>query len=412
MIITLYFNYLNHHQVSVADEMYRLIGDNFRFIATSPRNLDEMKGGIDYSDRPYCILASESDEANIRAHEFNKVSDVCVFGAGLLDWMSERAETGKLSFEVGERWLKKGWMNIFSPRLLKWWWLYQTTLKDKPFYKLCASAFAAQDDEKLGCYKGRHYKWGYFTQVGDLSGSHGSTAYASSYSSNSLNSEALNNLNQLNPNTALEPNEALEPLEPANPVRLMWCARMIDWKHPELAIECAKRLKADGYKFQLDMYGDGTLRSGLVANVERLELTDVVKLHGNVPNEQIQQAMRESDIFLFTSDCQEGWGAVANEAMAAGCCLVASDRLGAAPYLIRDSINGYMFRDRDADSLYKIVKYVIDNPEERIRLSKQAHEDIVNIWSPRNAAESLIHLIKDLQNQKDTTISRGPCSKA
>lgn len=192
----------------------------------------------------------------------------------------------------------------------------------------------------------------------------------------------------------------------------MWCARFIGWKHPELAVECVKRLKADGYDLQLDMYGDGIMRHGLEKEVERLGLADVVKFHGNVPNEEIQKSMRESDIFLFTSDCQEGWGAVANEAMAAGCCLIASDRLGAAPYLIRDGINGYMFRDRDADSLYKIVKHIIDNPEERIKLSKQAREDMVNIWSPRHAVESLLLLIEDLQKGKESSILVGPCSKA
>lgn len=387
MIITFFFNYLNHHQVLVADEMYKLIGDNFRFVATCPRNPDELKGGKDYSDRPYCILAGESTEANNRAHEFNNVSDVCVYGAGHLDWMRERAETDKLSFEVSERWLKKGMINVCSPRLLKWWWLYQTTLKDKPFYKLCASAFAAQDDELLGCYKGRHYKWGYFTQVNLR---------------NDNDDEDDNCCSDVSINH-----------QPSNKVlTIMWCARFIDWKHPELAVECAKRLKANGYKFQLDMYGDGIMRQDLEKEVERLGLDDVVKFYGNVPNEEIQEAMRESDIFLFTSDRQEGWGAVANEAMAAGCCLIAGDRLGAAPYLIRDGINGYMFGDRDADSLYKIVKPVIDNTEERIRLSKQAREDIVNIWSPRHAAEGLLKLISDLQNGKDTSIQVGPCSKA
>ena len=43
--------------------MYKLLGDNFRFVATFPRDLKELKGGRDYSNRPYCVLAAESDEA-------------------------------------------------------------------------------------------------------------------------------------------------------------------------------------------------------------------------------------------------------------------------------------------------------------------------------------------------------------
>lgn len=162
MKITFFFNYLNHHQVLVADEMYKKLKDDFCFVATFPRDLTQLKGGQDYSNRPYCIMVTESNE---KAYKLNIDSEICVYGAGNLGWMKERSSTGKLSFEVSERWLKRGWISIFSPRLVKWLCLYKTHLESKPFYKLCCSAFAAYDDNKLDCYKGRHFKWGYFTAV-------------------------------------------------------------------------------------------------------------------------------------------------------------------------------------------------------------------------------------------------------
>lgn len=39
------------------DEFHKLLGADFCFVATLPRNEKELKGGIDYSIRPYCILA-------------------------------------------------------------------------------------------------------------------------------------------------------------------------------------------------------------------------------------------------------------------------------------------------------------------------------------------------------------------
>ena len=36
--------------------------------------------------------------------------------------------------------------------------------------------------------------------------------------------------------------------------------------------------------------------------------------------------MEKADIFLFTSDRREGWGAVANEAMNSACALVVSGK--------------------------------------------------------------------------------------
>lgn len=379
MIVVFFWNYLNHHQVFIADAMYGLLGDNFRFVATLPRDEKELKGGVDYSDRPYCILAAESDDAHKRALLYAEHAGVCVFGACSQEYAVHRAQISPkgLSFECGERWLKKGWINILSPNLRNWWLNYICYYRKANFHKLCSSAFATQDDELLGAYKGRHYKWGYFTRVEPLMGT-----------------------------------QELRNFGVQEHVKLIWVARFINWKHPELAIECAERLKADGYKFHLDMYGDGSLRRDMEQRVESLGLRDVVAFHGSVSNQEIQQAMRDSDIFFFTSDRQEGWGAVANEAMAAGCCLIASDRLGAAPYLIRDGINGFMFRDQDATSLYKIVKHVIDDSNLRIKLSEQAQSDMQNLWSPAKAANSFIQLVDDLLNGRETSISEGPCSKA
>lgn len=374
MTITFFFNYLNHHQVLVADEMYRLLGNNFHFVATYVRNTNELKGGMDYSSRPYCLFASETKEANAIAHELNLNSDTCVYGAGNLKFMVERSKTGKLSFEVSERWLKKGLLNIFSPRLLYWWWIYQTQLRKKAFYKLCASAYAAKDDYYLGCYRDKHFKWGYFTAINE-------GAFCPAKASTDI-------------------------------VRLIWCARFIKWKHPELAIDCARKLKEEGCSFILDMYGDGKLRPTMESKVQDLGLSDVVKFHGNVPNNIIQQAMIASDICLFTSDRQEGWGAVANEAMAAHCCLVGSHEIGSIPYLIKDGKNGLTFKSRSSSDLFSKTKSLINNPQQRKQLAEQGYNDLFNYWSPKHAAESLLQLIEDLQNGSKTTIKEGPCSIA
>lgn len=376
MKVTFFINYLNHHQMAVADEMYKLLGDDFHYVATMPRDNRQLKGGDDYSLRPYCIIATESDDTHRAALELAESADVCLFGACSQEYAVHRAVHNPkgLAFEMGERWLKRGLLNIFSPVLRSWWLNYRRYFHKANFYKLCSGAFVATDDMRLGCYKGRHFKWGYFTDV----------PLDYSYAAEASNRE----------------------------IRLIWCARFIEWKHPEIAIDCAKRLKNQGYNFRLEMYGDGPIRGNCEEMVKKAELSDKVVLYGNVHNTLIRQAMKTSDIFLFTSDRQEGWGVVANEAMASGCCIVASDRIGAANYLVRNGYNGYTFPDRDAVSLFKAVKHLIDNPQERILLSKQAWIDMSTIWSPNRAALNLLQLIDDLQAGNDTSIIDGPCSKA
>ena len=372
MTVTFFINYLNHHQLPVADELYRLLGENFHFVATFPRNPEELKGGEDYSPRQYCLLPSENSSHKEKAIELNLSSDVCVYGAGNLDWERERAKTDKLSFEISERWFKRGLVNVLSPRLLKWWWLYQTKLRNKPFYKLCASAFTASDCRKLMTFRNRCYKWGYFTEIPQKS----------------------------------------EPKRINAVPRIMWCGRLIRLKHLDHVIKVAYQLKTEGYDFSIEVYGDGVLRNSAEQLIHELSVGDCVKLMGNVPNHQILEAMYNSDIFLFTSDRHEGWGAVVNEAMSSGCCVVGSDAIGSIPFLINDGQNGLIYRDGDINSLHSKVKYLLNDPDECRKIGQQAAFDLQNVWSPRMAACNLLSLIDGLSTHQNVKIKVGPCSKA
>ena len=122
--------------------------------------------------------------------------------------------------------------------------------------------------------------------------------------------------------------------------------------------------------------------------------------------------MKQHDIFLFTSDSNEGWGAVANEAMSQGCVLVGSDAIGSIPYLVKDGENGCIFCSMDIESLYRTVSYLLDNPEERERISIRAQEDMRNVWSPAAAARNLLTLISGIQAGKECSIPEGPGSIA
>lgn len=379
MKLAFYCNHLNHHQVRVADELYKFLGSDYFFIATLSRNKDSLKGGIDYSSRPYCVLAVESYEAHEMAMELARTADVCVFGACSQEYAVERARQKNcgLSFEMGERWLKRGWINVLSPTLRRWWMNYMRYYHNKPFYKLCSSAFAAKDDNRLGAYQGKHFKWGYFTGV-----------------KTDINVEA-------------SPDASTTEITP-----LMWCSRFLSWKHPELAVKLAKRLKDEGYRFVLDFYGSGEVEQKTRDMAESLGLQNVVRFHGAIPNEQVLKEMRQHKVFVFTSDRFEGWGAVANEAMSQGCALVGSNAIGSVPYLIEHGKNGMVFKSGDVDSLTRCVKELLNNPSLLDSIRHNAVKTLQTMWSPAVAARNLLQLIDDLQNGRSCSIEKGPCSKA
>lgn len=379
MKLAFFNNTLNHHQVHVADEFYRLLGDKFIYISTAPDSTLNLKGGNNYNSRPYLLHGAESESHHLKAIELARTADICVFGAQSLPYALERARQQNcgLSFELGERWLKKDWLNIFSPRLLKWWISYQSRLRFKPFYKLNASAFASKDHARLHSYIGRCYKWGYFTEI----------------------------------DSEFEIPDGKEASFPET-LRLMWCSRFLKWKHPELPIIVASRLKEKRYDFILDMYGSGIQENATKDLVSRLGIEEIVRFHGNIPNFQVIRAMREHHIFLFTSDRHEGWGTVANEAMSNGCVLVGSDAIGSIPYLIKEGENGLIFKSGSADSLEQKICWLINHPKEAHQMRIKALKSMRELWSPRNAAESFLRLADDMQHNRKCNITEGPASQA
>lgn len=377
MKIAFYTNFINHHQVPVADELFELTNGDFYFIETVKIPNSFIKNGYpDFSSKPYLIQTWKNQENKNKAINICKIADVVIFAASgePLEYGILRAKTGKLAFEIGERWLKQGLRNLLSPRLIKNFWYYHTLFRKKNIYKLCCSAFAANDQYLMYSYINKCYKWGYFPVV-----------------SNPNNYD--NNPNKI--------------------FHIMWCARFLSWKHPELPIKVAAKLKNKGYNFIINMYGSGVDEEKNKLLAKKLDVEDVVKFCGNLPNSEILNTMFNHDIFLFTSDRNEGWGAVLNEAMSNNCAVIASDQIGAVPFLIKNGENGYIFKSSDIDSLEEKLIYLFENPNEIKRIGKNANKTMNEIWSPSNAAKKLILLCEDLlSGGNGNVVSDGPCSKA
>lgn len=370
-------NYINHHQVHLADEFYLLLGDGYKFISTMDIPVERRKLGYpDYSERPYHIMAYKSQEIYNSALQYINEADVVIVGSAPQKMITQRIQTGKLVFRYNERWFKsKPW---YLTGLRGWWNIYINHLRynKKPIYMLCASAFTAQDVNAVGAYKNKCYKWGYFTKVEDFDV------------------------------------ETLINRDSDRILQIMWCARFLKLKHPELPVKLAARLKSKGYKFIINMFGSGEEFEVTKNLAKKLNVEDVVNFCGNKPNDEILSEMRRHDIFLFTSDRNEGWGAVLNEAMSNGCAVVGSDEIGSVPFLIEDGVNGYKFKSRNLDSLEKKVVYLIENPNVRLNMAKNAYHTMSSIWSPANAARQFIRLVDSLIAGDENNISNiGPGSK-
>lgn len=379
MTVVFYTNFINHHQVPLADEFYRILGDDYKMVTFEP--LPEsfrLKGYADYSYKPYLIEAFRSEESMERARQLAIAADIVILGAAPEWLIHERLRINKITFRYGERLFKK-----IDRRFLRrsfWKRLYDehTRYRNKPLYMLAASAYMKSDVKKLFAYPNKVFKWGYFTNASEI-----------------------------------DIHQVLEDKRSTSKIRILWCGSIAQVKRPDLIVQLAYMLKKENINFHIDMVGEASGWTGLIQDmIVDLDVTDCVSMLGSFPNEKLLRMMQEYHIFAFTSDRGEGWGVVLNEAMGNGCTVVASNRIGAAPFLIKNRINGLLFESGNVQSLYEQVLALIDDREFRESLAIQAYYTISEEWSPRKAAENFIRLAKGIILNSIPKIEDGPCSKA
>lgn len=379
MTLTFFTNLVHHHQIPLADEFYKILGDDYRYVATMPMPEFLVKGGYDRCiERPYIVRAYENEKEKKDALWLANSSDVVICGAAPEEWMINRKKANKITFHYNERWLKTNLIRSFGPKNLLYVWLNHFRFRTKRTFMLCASAFTASDVHKFGCYPQKCFKWGYITKV----------------------------QNEFQDISTFTNNEKV--------ISIMWCARFLDWKHPELPVLLASRLKKRGFVFKLDMYGSGKLLEATKDLAVNLDVADVVNFCGNMPNSQILAAMREHSIFLFTSDRNEGWGAVVNEAMSNGCAVVGSDEIGSVPFLVEDGVNGVVFKSRNIDSLEEKICLLLSNPKKMNLVREQALLTMQQVWNPQNAALKFLDLVDYIERDKlhEYKLKDGPASWA
>lgn len=374
MNITFLSNYFNHHQSALCNALNEK-AEAFHFIATSEMRAERKQLGYGTVSPEYVIRAHDSQENTALSLRRIEESDITIIGSAPEQLIAARKKAGKLIFRYMERPLRKGPEPLkYLPRLIRWNMRSPAT---KPIYLLCASAYTSGDYAQFGMFRNRAFKWGYYTQT-------------------------------------IEYDDTELLFQKKNSRKILWVARFLPLKHPEMVLEVARRLREEGIAYELDFIGTGELEPWVQSRIESLGLESCVHLLGAMKPEQVRQHMETAGIFLATSDRQEGWGAVVNEAMNSGCAVVASHAMGSVPYLIENEKNGLIFQSENIDMLYEKVKSLLERPDRQQELGRQAYETITTLWNAEVAAQRLIALSERiLAGEKHPDLfESGPCSRA
>ena len=196
-------------------------------------------------------------------------------------------------------------------------------------------------------------------------------------------------------------------------IHLLWAGRFLELKHPEYPIRIAKTLKDRNIPFVLDIIGSGEQDNNMRTLISSFDIEDRVIMHGTMKPTEVRKYMENADIYMFTSDFNEGWGAVLGESMVSGCAVVTSHGIGATPFLINHGENGLIYETGNYDSFERNVLKLVDSKELRERLSHNAIDTMLNTWSPKVGAERFYKLAKNiLEDGEPVFYENGPISKA
>ncbi len=368
-------NYYNHHQSALSESFAKANGVEYSFIETE--QMDQERKSLGWGECTYPKFVKQSyisNESEKECLHLIEEADVVIYGSAPIEMIKNRLKQGKLTFKYSERIFKGGFKWYEQPlRFVK---NYRRGWCKKNHYLLCASAYAYADYQKTFNFSNRAYNWGYFPAV------------------KSYNIEEL--------------------IKDKDTASILWTARFIDWKHPEIPVLIADKLKKEGYHFKLNLIGNGIMEAEIAEMINNKNLGDCVSMLGAMKPEEVRKHMEQSEIFLFTSDFNEGWGAVLNESMNSGCAVVASHAIGSVPFLINDGENGLIYKNGDVNDLYDKVKFLLDNPEYRKKISLKAYKTMTEIWNAEVAAERFLKIAENLLNGEsiEGVYSEGPCSKA
>lgn len=369
-------NFMNHHQLPVALEMQKKF--DYNFIATEPIAQEQSKMGYEDMNKKFdfIIRSYESEQAAKLAQQKIDSADVVVFGSCPFKMVEKRIKENKLTFRYSERIFKqKTLIRKFHPIMWKKYFGKCTKFRNKNYYLLCASAYAAKDYAWFGAFKEKAFKWGYFPEV------------------ENVDTTELFNLKKQN-----------------KKLKIVWCNRFVKYKHPEMAVEAAKFLKNQNFNFEIEMIGTGPLKEKIEKLIDKSNLKSEIKIIGSIPSSEVKNHLKVADICLLTADKGEGWGAVVNESLNYCCAVLCNKMTGSVPYLVEDGKNGFVYKTKK--QFFAKLKTLAENSEMRYNFGKAGFETMKQTWNAKTAVQNFEKLLKGLKKGQLNVVEFGPCSKA
>ncbi len=160
-----------------------------------------------------------------------------------------------------------------------------------------------------------------------------------------------------------------------NKYRIIHVGRLVKWKRVDLLIDAIAILKKKYPEVELVVIGTGPEKENLVNQSKDLNVFNNVKFVGGVyENEILGKYLLESSIYVLA-----GMGGLSiNDAMCFGKPVICSVCDGTEKKLVRDNINGFIFKNGNLDDLVSKIDILFSNPELQKKMGEMSISIIKN----------------------------------
>jgi glycosyltransferase involved in cell wall biosynthesis len=177
---------------------------------------------------------------------------------------------------------------------------------------------------------------------------------------------------------------AIPPRSPSPPFRVLFVGRLVERKGVRYLLD-AMALARRRTNLTLDVVGTGPLLRDLQAQAVESGLSEAVRFHGFVPNDQLVQRYVASDALVLPAVVDEkgdieGLGVVLIEALAYGRPVIASSA-GGIPDIVAPDRTGVLVPPGDVAALADAMVALAGDPERAERLGRAGREFVSQRFS-------------------------------
>jgi len=174
---------------------------------------------------------------------------------------------------------------------------------------------------------------------------------------------------------------------------ILLCCQLIKRKGIEYLLHAYAKLEREYDNLMLIIIGSGPLEHRLKGLSKSLEVRNIEFIPSGMKLNELIKFYCLADIFILPT-LEDVWGFVINEAMACGLPVISTYASQAATEMVRHGENGYIVKPADANQLYEVLKFLINNQELRIRLGEKAKKTVVQEFSVSAMVEGFLSAIK------------------